>query len=66
MPLKIPIYARSRVRELIPTCCNHIDGHCLLLGGECAQALAESRIVCKYFRDNVLPASPELCRAIIQ
>ena len=50
MPLKIPIHLRRQTRELIPFCCNHTDGHCLLLGGPCAQALSESRIVCKYFR----------------
>ena len=66
MSLKIPIQLRSPVRELIPRCCNHIDGHCLLLGGLCAQKLSESRIVCKYFRDFVLPVEPELCKEIIQ
>ena len=65
-PLKIPIHLRSQIRELIPLCCNHTDGHCLLLGGPCAQALSESRIVCKYFRDFVLPGEPELCKEIIQ
>ena len=66
MPLKIPIHLRSQTRELIPLCCNHTDGHCLLLGGPCAQAISESRIVCKYFRDFVLPGEPELCKEIIQ
>ena len=73
MPLKIPIHLRSQIRELIPLCCNHTDGHCnhtdghcLLLGGPCAQALSESRIVCKYFRGFVLPDVPELCKEIIQ
>ena len=66
MPLKIPIHLRSQTRELIPLCCNHTDGHCLLLGGQCAQAISESRIVCKYFRDFVLPGEPELCKEMIQ
>ena len=66
MPLKIPIHLRSQIRDLIPLCCNLTDGHCLLLGGPCAQALSESRIVCKYFRDFVLPGEPELCKAINQ
>ena len=66
MPKIIPIHLRSPVRALIPRCCNHTDGHCLLLGGQCAQALSESRIVCKYFQDAVLPGAPELCKAIIQ
>ena len=66
MPLRIPIHLRSPVRALIPLCCNHTDGHCLLSGGPCAQALSESRIVCKYFQEAVLPGAPELCKEIIQ
>ena len=66
MPKIIPIHLRSRVRALVPRCCNHTDGHCLLLGGQCAQALSESRIVCKYFRDFVIPVEPELCKEITQ
>ena len=65
MPLKIPIHLRSQIRELIPFCCNHTDGRCLLLGGPCAQAVSESRIVCKYFRDFILPGKPELCKEMI-
>ena len=38
MPLIIPIHMRSQIRELIPLCCNHTDGHCLLLGGIVDQA----------------------------
>ena len=53
MPLKIPIHLRRQTRELIPLCCNHTDGHCLLLGGQCAQAISES-------------GEPELCKEIIQ
>ena len=66
MPLKIPIHLRSPVRDLILRSCNYTDGHCLLLSRPCAQALSESRIVCKYFRDAVLPEVPELCIAMIQ
>lgn len=56
----------QRVRELIPSCCNWEQGHCLPLDMPCLQQLSVSRVSCKYFRTAVLPAETELFAEIIR
>ena len=49
---------RGAVALIKSSCCNHWDGNCLLLDdGEeqaCPQLISHS-LICKYFRDAVLP-----------
>ena len=52
-----------KARRLTHECCNYCDGNCLLLDdGEecvCVQSISYS-LLCKYFRNAVLPAEPML------
>ena len=59
----------GRVQELaLSSCCNCVDGDCLLLDdGEpqaCVQLICARAIYCRYFRTAVLPADEALYREI--
>ncbi len=58
-----------RVQELVrSSCCNCVDGNCLLLDdGEpqaCVQLICTQAIYCRYFRNVVLPGEKQLYEAI--
>jgi len=48
--------ARQLIRE---ECANHMGGLCLLRGGPCPQ-MGSMSLICKYFRDCVLPVDKQL------
>ena len=54
-------------RRLVHECCNYDSGNCLLLeDGEpcvCVQSISYS-LLCRYFREAVLPADRQLCEQI--
>ena len=58
--------ARKLVRRL---CANYDEGNCLALdegeGCVCVQSISYS-LLCRYFKEAVLPADAELCAAIGQ
>ena len=71
MPTKLtPTMSEQVKRSVRRSCCNHIDGDCLLLDdGDshlCVQLLSVSRLCCNYLKKYVLPAEPELYAAIIK
>ena len=58
--------ARKLIRRL---CANYDEGNCLALdegeGCVCVQSISYS-LLCRYFKEAVLPAHAELCAAIGQ
>lgn len=59
-----------KVKKLTRRCCANNDGGCCLLldNGEpcvCVQAISYS-LLCRYFREAVLPAERELCADIMR
>ena len=55
------------VQRLVHSCCNNLDGNCLLLddGEECVCPQSISRtLICRWFRMAVLPVDRELCAAL--
>lgn len=58
----------GRVQELAWSCCNCVDGNCLLLDDSepqtCVQLICTQAIYCRYFRTAVLPADEALYREI--
>ena len=58
--------ARALIRRL---CANYDEGNCLALdegeGCVCVQSISYS-LLCRYFKESVLPADAELCAAIGQ
>ncbi|MDO5398005.1 MAG: cysteine-rich VLP protein [bacterium] len=55
-----------RTKALIKNqCCNYFDGECLLLDCPCPQMITYS-LICKWYRNAVLPNSPELCISIMK
>ena len=68
MVIKITPQQAKRVNALLrKLCANYDGGNCLLLDdGEpcvCVQAISYS-LICRYFREAVLPADRELCADI--
>ena len=68
MVLKITPKQQAKISALVrKACCNCYKGNCLLLDdGEpcvCVQAISYS-LLCRYFREAVLPADRELCADI--
>lgn len=56
------------VQRLVHSCCNNLDGNCLLLddGEECVCPQSISRtLICRWFRLAVLPLDVELCAALL-
>lgn len=66
MILKLSPQQEQQVQDLIPTCCNWVDGHCVKLDMSCPQQLSVSRINCTWFRRAVLPGKPELYESIMK
>lgn len=56
------------VQRLVHSCCNNLDGNCLLLdnGEECICPQSISRtLICRWFRAAVLPLEGELYAALL-
>ena len=70
MVLKLLPSQVQKVRDLARSSCCNCDGSaCLLLeGGQetCVQLLSESGVICKYFKDAVLPGDKKLYAEIIR
>ena len=66
MILKLSPQQEQQVQDLIPTCCNWVDGSCVKLEMPCPQQLSVSRINCTYFRGAVLPGHSELYESIMK
>ena len=67
-PIQLTPTQRRRCNRLIrKLCANYDDGNCLALdegdGCVCVQIISLS-LICKYFRNAVLPADKELCADI--
>lgn len=67
-PIRLTPTQRRRCNRLIrKLCANYDDGNCLALdegdGCVCVQIISLS-LICKYFRNAVLPADKELCADI--
>ena len=66
MPLKLTPSQASKVYTLArDQCCNCDDGNCLLLNGPCVQLLSVSSVLCRYFKEYVLPSAPKLHKEIL-
>ncbi len=65
MPLKLTSRQAAAVHSLTRThCCNCDDGICLLMDAPCAQ-IRSKKLVCRYFKNAVLPAAPKLQKSIL-
>ena len=65
MPLKLTPWQAAAVHFLVRThCCNCDDGICLLMDAPCAQ-IRSKKLVCRYFKNAVLPATPKLQKSIL-
>ena len=58
-----------RMRKLVKECCNYDNGQCFVLdcgdGCVCVQRISYS-LICKWFREGVLPLDRELEAALLQ
>lgn len=53
------------VNKLIKSeCANFFDGDCILLECNCPQMISDG-VVCRYFRDSVLPLNLELANELV-
>ena len=61
MSAKIGKEISSLVRK---ECCNYFDGTCIMLDDDCPQVKCETQVICRWFRNAVLPLDRELERAV--